>query len=162
MDAQPWQRRPPVGYWDLWPSGPVPDSEQEEKSTRASIQKTSVPCDWHFFGMSVFDNQTVLAGEGVEQTAFCKTLGWIFKLDAITVNANANLFLTVSDASSGRKMLENVCTHNISGGEPGKGFATFAYILGPRNPLEIKIVNRGTGTEQASLILLGRLYRGEL
>lgn len=163
MVGQSWQQRPPVPYWDLWPAGPRPSEDEVSNAVRDSIKASSIPCTWHFFGMDVFNEQTIATGNTIETDVFCKNLGWIYKVEAIAVTASESLFLTCSDSSTGRKLFEDVCTWNISGGDLGKSYASFAYILGPRCPLHFKLTNDDNrGGVVASVILLGKLYRGEL
>ena len=167
MVVQPWQPRPPVPYWDLWPAGAEPNQDEVESARRAAIQRSSVRDMWQFFGMDVFNQKAIQPSSSIEADVFCKQHGWIYKIEAIVCTADTDLFLTVVDGSSGRKMLDRVSTYNISGGDAGKSYAGFSYILGPRHLLQFKLENATPLSGRpvpitGSVLLLGKLYRGEL
>lgn len=158
----PISRRPPVPYWDLWPAGPVQDQESENSAIRESIARSSIRDTWQFYALPVWTEKDILADETVEETVFSKNLGWIFKIEYLAVTASTDLYLTCKDSSSGRVPFSEANTYTISGGDPGKSYAGFAYLLGPRFPIQFSIENRGSATVRTSLVLLGKLYRGEL
>ena len=158
----PISRRPPVPYWDLWPAGPESDPVSDNAQLRKVIRESSVSGNWHFYALPVWTEQAVAAGSTIEGNVFSKNLGWIFKVEYLAVTASNDLFLTCQDSSSGRVLFNDVCTQTISGGDPGKSYVGFAYILGPRFPVFFSLENRGLTTVRPSLVLLGKVYRGEL
>lgn len=165
MIGQPSQQRPPVGYWDLWPNGPVPSEDARNAEIRKNIEESSVAQRWHFYGQSVFDNVTVPALSSAETEILCSTLGWILKIEAIVVSGYANprdLFLSCTDISGNRQLFRDVNFYALTGGETGKSYATFSYILNSRNPLRFVVNNRGALPQRASVLVLGKLYRGTL
>lgn len=173
MIGQPSQQRPPVGYWDLWPNGPVPSEDARNAEIRKNIEESSVAQRWHFYGQSVFDNVRVPALSSVETEILCSTLGWILKIEAIVVSEYRaagplkELYLSCTDISGNKQLFKDVNFCELTGGEKGKSYATFSYILNSRNPLRFVVSNRDTAVDpltwsRCSVLVLGKLYRGTL
>ena len=125
--GHPYNRVPPVAWWQLWPG--VSGGNGKSPATGYPTAKRQ------FLAVPVATLVTLAPGQRAEYRCTLVEMGWTFRSQALAMTANKDIFVTVSDIASGRVLAKEVPTNGFVGGEGGKQWAQFTYILGERQTL---------------------------
>lgn len=149
--AAPWGRVPPVAWWQLWPGN---------GGTKKS-PATGYPKDGRqFLALPVCNGLTLAAGEVSERTVTLPEFGWTFRLGVVAVTPSPDLFLSIVDVGSGRKIVSDASAFAFVGGDGGKSFISYPYQFTQRSSIGVILRNRGAAPLTVNCALIGQFFRG--
>ena len=149
--AAPWGRVPPVSWWQLWPGN---------GGTKKS-PATGYPKDGRqFLALPVCNALTLSAGDVSERTVTLPEFGWTFRLGVVAVTPSPDLFLSLVDIGSGRKIVTDASAFAIVGGEGGKSFISYPFQFTQRSSISVILRNRGAAPLTVNCALMGQFFRG--
>lgn len=149
--AAPWGRVPPVAWWQLWPGN---------GGTKKS-PATGYPKDGRqFLALPVCTGLVLAAGAFTAQTVTVPEFGWTFRMGVLAVTPSPDLFLSVVEVASGRKLVTDASAFAFVGGEGGKSFVSYPYQFGERASIEVTIRNRGAAPLTVNAAIFGQFLRG--
>ncbi len=102
----------------------------------------------------------IAAGEVVERTVTLPEYGWTFRMGVIAVTPLTDLFLSIVDVGSGRKLVTNASAFAFVGGEGGKSFISYPYQFTQRSSIGFTLRNRGAAPIEVDCAVMGQFFRG--
>ena len=78
----------------------------------------------------------------------------------IGVSALVDLFLTIVDVGSGRKIVTNANAFSFVGGEGGKQFVNYPYQFNERSTIAVTFRNAGAARLTVNAAIFGQYFKG--
>lgn len=153
IPGHPYNRVPPVAWWQLWPG--VSGGNGKSPATGYPLAHRQ------FLAVPVATRVVLPSRQRVEYRCELKEMGWTFRTQAVAMTANRDVFVTISDIASGRVLVKDAPGNAFVGGEHGKQWAQFSYILGERQTLLFEFYNADIAVSPAfDCAVLGTYERG--
>lgn len=149
--AAPWSRIPPVAWWQLWPG-----NGGTKKSPADGYPKDGR----QFLALPICNGLVLSAGAFTVQTVTVPEFGWTFRSQFLAVTPSPDLFLSVVEVSSGRKLVTDANAFSFVGGEGGKSFISYPNQFVERASIEVTIRNRGAAPVTVNAAIFGQFLRG--
>jgi hypothetical protein len=151
IGAAPWSRTPPVAWWQLWPVNGGGAKKPADGSPKDGQQYLALP---------VCNGLSIAAGRSVDRTVTLPEFGWTFRLGVIAVSPLKDLFLSIVDVGSGRKIVTDASAFAFVGGEGGKSFISYPYQFDQRSSIRFSLHNRGAASIKVDCAIMGQFFRG--